>query len=167
MRNFVPRDPCKVGPRSIWILQMSKHRGNTTMHVVTQWMNSWNYMGCCCLVAKSCLTRCDPMNCSPSGSSVHGISQARTLEWVAIFFSRGSSPPRDQSRVSCIGKQVLYHWATREAQDYIHNRTTYYNRRAIKNLDSNPSDPSYLAVWSWTCHPDCLSFLSSPMKKWA
>ena len=48
-------------------------------------------------------------------SSVHGISQARTLEWVAISFSRGSSWPRDETCVSCIGRQILYHWATREA----------------------------------------------------
>ena len=48
----------------------------------------------CCSVAKSCLTLCDPLDCSPPGSSVHGISQARTLEWVAISFSRGSSQPR-------------------------------------------------------------------------
>ena len=45
----------------------------------------------CVLVAQSDLTLCDPMNCSPPGSSVHGISQARILEWVAIFFSRGYS----------------------------------------------------------------------------
>ena len=44
-----------------------------------------------CVVAQSCLTFCDPLDCSPSGSSVHGILQARRLEWVAIFFSRGSS----------------------------------------------------------------------------
>ena len=44
-------------------------------------------------VAQSCPTLCDPMDCSPPGSSVHGILQARTLEWVAIFFSRGSSRP--------------------------------------------------------------------------
>ena len=44
----------------------------------------------------SCVWLCNPMNCSPPGSSVHGISQAGTLEWVAISFSRGSSPPRDQ-----------------------------------------------------------------------
>ena len=45
----------------------------------------------CVLVAQSCLTLCDPMDCSPPGSSVHGILQARTLEWVVIAFSRGSS----------------------------------------------------------------------------
>ena len=43
------------------------------------------------------------MDCSPPGSSVHGVSQARILEWVAISFSRKSSGPRDQTRVSCIG----------------------------------------------------------------
>ena len=42
----------------------------------------------CCLVAKSCLTLCDPMDCSPPGSSVHGVLQARALEWVTISFSR-------------------------------------------------------------------------------
>ena len=45
---------------------------------------------------------CNPVSCSPPDSSVHGILQARTLEWVAIPFSRGSSRPRDQTRVSCI-----------------------------------------------------------------
>ena len=54
------------------------------------------------LVAQSCLTFCDPTDCSLPGSSVHGISQARILEWVAISFSRGSSCPRDQIQVSCI-----------------------------------------------------------------
>ena len=44
-----------------------------------------------------------------------GILQARTLEWVALPFSRGSSWPRDRNHVSCTGKQILYHWATREA----------------------------------------------------
>ena len=52
------------------------------------------------LVTKSCLTLCDPMGCSPLGSSIHGISQARILEWVAISFSRESSQPRDRTRVS-------------------------------------------------------------------
>ena len=57
---------------------------------------------------------CDPVDCSPSGSSVYGISQARILEWVAISFSRGSSQFRDWTCISCIGRQILYHWTTRE-----------------------------------------------------
>ena len=51
---------------------------------------------------QSCPTLCDPMDCSLPGSSVHGILQARILEWVAIPISRGSSLPRDQAWVSCI-----------------------------------------------------------------
>ena len=69
------------------------------------------------LVAKSCPTLWDPMDCSPSGSSVHGIFQARMLEWVAISSSRGSYRPRDWihvSCVSCMGRWILYHWATWE-----------------------------------------------------
>ena len=54
------------------------------------------------LVAQSCLTLCDYLNCSLPGSSVHGILQARILEWVAIPFSRGSSQPRNQTEVSWI-----------------------------------------------------------------
>ena len=50
---------------------------------------------CCCLITKSCLTLCDPMDCSPPGFSVHGISQARMLEWVTISFSRRSSQPKE------------------------------------------------------------------------
>ena len=52
------------------------------------------------LVAQSCLTLCDPTDCSLPGSSIHGILQARILEWVAIPFSRGSSQPRDQTQVA-------------------------------------------------------------------
>ena len=55
---------------------------------------------CCCLVAQSFLTLYDPMDCSLPGSSVHGILQARTLERVAISFSRGSSQPRDWTQDS-------------------------------------------------------------------
>ena len=56
---------------------------------------------CVCLVVQLCLTLCDPMACSPPGSSVHGISQARILEWVVISSSRGSSQPRDLTHSSC------------------------------------------------------------------
>ena len=66
-------------------------------------------------VAQSCPTLCDPMDCSLPGSSVHGILQARILEWVAISFSRGSSRPRDRTWVSCTGVRCFNLWATREA----------------------------------------------------
>ena len=54
-----------------------------------------------CLLAKLCPSRCNPMDYSPPVSSVHGISQARILEWVAISFTRGSFTPRDWTHVSC------------------------------------------------------------------
>ena len=60
------------------------------------------------------------MNCSPWGSSVHGISQTRILEWVAILFSRESSLPRDWTRVSCIPGRFFAGWATREAPAMFH-----------------------------------------------
>jgi len=63
------------------------------------------------LVAKSCPTVFDPMGCSPPGSSVHGILQARMLEWVAMPSSRVSSQARDQTGVFCLSsdRRILYH----------------------------------------------------------
>ena len=67
------------------------------------------------LVTQSCLTLFDPMDYSPLGSSVHGILQARILEWVAIPFSRESDRPRDWTQVSRIAGRLFTDWATREA----------------------------------------------------
>ena len=53
-------------------------------------------------IAQSCMTVCNPVDCSPPGCSVNGVLQARILAWVAMAFSRGSSQPRDQTHVSCI-----------------------------------------------------------------
>ena len=89
----------------------------------TTFPSSWlktkgvNVLGWLCSVAQSCPSLCDPMDRSPPGSSVHGILQARILEWVAIPFSRGSSQPRDLTHVSCVGRQILYHCATWEARE--------------------------------------------------
>ena len=69
--------------------------------------------------AQGCLTPYNPMDCSPPGSFVHGIFQARLLEWVSIFYSRGSSQHKDRtcvSYVSCIGRWILYNCAACEAQ---------------------------------------------------
>ena len=66
------------------------------------------------LVTQSCLTLCDSMNCSPPRSSVHGILQAKILEWVTIPFSRGSSLLRDRTQVSCTAGRFFTVWATRK-----------------------------------------------------
>ena len=68
-----------------------------------------------CCAALSRVWLCDPMDCSPPGSSVHGILQARILEWAAILFSRGSSQPRDQTWVSSIAGRFFTIWATWDA----------------------------------------------------
>ena len=69
-------------------------------------------------VAQLCPTLCDPVDYSPLGSSIHGILQARILEWVAISFSRGSSQPRDQTQISRIAGKFFTSWATREVPWY-------------------------------------------------
>ena len=72
-------------------------------------------------VAQSCPTLCNPMDYSLPGSSVHGIFQARVLEWVAISFSRGSSRPRDRTQVSCTAGRHFTIWDTRKALQNIKN----------------------------------------------
>ena len=72
----------------------------------------------CVLVAQSCLALCNPMDCSPPGSSVRGILQARMLEWVAISFSRGSSWPRDGTRVSWISGRLFTIWDNTDTKKF-------------------------------------------------
>ena len=72
-------------------------------------------MDLCVCVTQLCPTLCNPLDCSPPGSSVHEILQARILEWVAIPFSTGSSQPRHQTRVSHFAVRFFTIWATWEA----------------------------------------------------
>ena len=84
---------------------------------------------------------CDPMDYSLPGSSVHGILQARILEWVAISLSRGSSQSRTPTRISCIscmGRQILYHWATSEASHHI-----------MEGLQAALGMPAHTWIISW------------------
>ena len=89
------------------------------------------------LVTQSCPTHCDPVDYtySPSGSSVHEILQARILEWVAILFSRGSTWPKDWTRVSCIAGRFFTTWATRKA--------TYYK-------DYLQKGKKHILTWKWS-----------------
>ena len=91
--------------------------------VKTQRVQKWVWFGFG-LIAKLCPTLCNPMNCSLPGSSVCGIFQARTLEWVAISSSRGSSWPRDWTRVSCIAGRFFTVLATRKAR-HIYNWASF------------------------------------------
>ena len=90
----------------------------------------------CCM--HSALTLCDPTNCSPLGSSVHGILQARALDWVVISHARGSSQHTDWNCVSCVSwiGRILYHWATWEVPSKVRSWMVFF-----KNLVPT-------AVWS-------------------
>ena len=98
---------CSMLPSTHFHSPLSFHLRKIDVH--------WYFRKCCCLVAKLCPTLCDPKDCSSPDYSVHGISQVRILKWVAISFSRASSQPMDQNHISCMGRQILYCWATREA----------------------------------------------------
>ena len=91
---------------------MSSHRPSLTFnncqHYVFPYM-LFLVQQVCVLVVQSCLTLYDPVDCSPPGLSIHGIFQARILEWVAIAFSRRSSGPRDQTQVFCTAGKFSTH----------------------------------------------------------
>ena len=100
---------CKSNTVSLGIQLTQAVKLYCTSELVYQWKMK-------VLVAQLCLTLCNPTDYSPPGSSVHGILQARILEWVAIPFFRGSSRPKDQTWLSCIASGFFTVWATREAQ---------------------------------------------------
>ena len=106
----------------------------------------YSYVCCCYSVTKLCPTPCNPMDCSLTGSSIHGISQARILKQVAISFSRGSSGRRDQTQVtqgsnlSLLHWQViLYHWAMRAAQNLDTQNTIRFMMWCNRKLRVPPS----------------------------
>ena len=92
------------------------------------------------------------MDRSLTGSSAHGTSQARILEWVAISFSRGSSEAREQMCVSCIGRWILYHWATRKAHQV-------YDTILLTDMISMPYVRAPELILQWKI---CTPWLTSP-----
>ena len=116
----------------------------------------------CVLVAQSCPTLCDPVDCNPPGSSVHEIFQARILEWVAISFSRGSSQPRDWTWVSCTAGRFFANGATRDKLDnvipkksQILSGTTQQRFILIHEISTVDSGdfPGTLISMQWLSHP--------------
>ena len=105
----------KGGLKSQWWWALGISRWSVTWNIANTFSHSsWSLLSIGGVyvfsrsVVQSCPALCNPMGCSPLGSSVHGILQARILEWVAISTSSGSSRPRDWTRVSYIGRQTLY-----------------------------------------------------------
>ena len=115
---------CTTIPKCIWsfcygtFFLLHPRKGSEYRPFSSRTHHLWLVCMHTCSVTHLCPVLCDPMDCSPPGSSVHGIFQARILQRVTIAFSRGSSRPKGRtpiSCVSCVGRQVLYHWATWDA----------------------------------------------------
>ena len=115
--SWVLGKPLTLGPRRYWDIYLSMSQElDISMEEVEV------------LVDQLCPTLCDPMDDSPPGSSVYGISQARILEWVAIPFSRGSSLPRDWTQVSCFAGRIFTIWATHLSMTMSISVFLLYNR---------------------------------------
>ena len=119
-----------------------------------------NAICCCCLVAKSGLTLCDPMDCSSPGSSVHGISQARILERVAIAFSRNA-----------IWLVFLYEKEIRTQMNTMHRWDTQWEWPSTSQGERSLKKPMVPTFWFWTstiqnfekiyfCCSHCLVFVT-------
>ena len=110
----------------------------TYVHYILLYLPNISKGRCVCvLVAQSCLTLWNLMDCNPPGSSVHRIFQARILEWIAIPFSRGSSRLRDQTWVPHIVGKFFTIWATRKPKEDIVEHFSWHDCK------------SWLCFWHW------------------
>ena len=116
---------------------------------------------------QSFLTLCDHMDCSPPGSTVHGVLQARILEWVAVPFSRGSSWPRDWTQVSCISciaGEFFTRWVTWEALSILYIESAVCVCQSQSLNSSHPLSPSwypqayFLCLCLYFCFADKITF---------
>ena len=118
----------------------------------------WHFLAycCCCLVSQSCPTLLRPHGLQPSRLSVHGISQAKILEWVAISSSRGSN--------LCLlhGRRILCHWATREALTY-HWYTSNINWIVVVQLLSHVG--LFVTPWTAACQASLFFTISLSLLK--
>ena len=99
-----------------WMEEPGRLQSTGSQRVGRDW--GTNIVTVTAIAAQSCLTLWDSMDCSPPCSSIHGVFQARVLEWVAIPFSRACSQPRDRTWVSHTAGRFFTLWATREADGF-------------------------------------------------
>ena len=155
----------KMGRRLSWAFFQRRHRDDQQIH--EKMFNINNHQGnanqthneisshTCkkvCMCDQLCPTFYDPMDCSSPGSSVHGIFQARKLEWVAISSSRGSSWPRDRTCVFCLERQILYQWAMWEVpcQNSCYQKTISTGRDVEKrNVFSQYNSTTMYCRWDY------------------
>ena len=103
---------------------------------------------CACSVTQSCPTLCDPVECSLLGSSIHGIFQARVLEWVAIFFSRGIFLTQGLNSGFLQSRQILNHLSHQRSLWWaLYNPTIYFLYNIIVFATLSVLLPSSLTIW--------------------
>ena len=112
---------------------------------------------------QSCPTLCNPMDSSPPGSSVHGIFQAKILELVAVSFSRGPSPPRDQTLSSSICRQILYHCAIWKNHISCMNQLSSVQLLSCVQLFATPWTAAHRASLSITNSQSLLKLMSTEL----
>ena len=144
-------------------------------HICLHYSCAWKYpflllvsRSCVCMCAQSCLTLCDPMDCSPPGCSVHGISQARILEWIAISYFRGSSQKGLNLHLfasPALAGRFFTTWATGEASGspthlLRHSAKSSLNNHNLQDLQIPwrryflVSDVNFIGlVWWWKSEP--------------
>ena len=118
------------------------------------------------LVAQSFPTLCDPTDCSPPVSSVHGILQARTLEWITIPFSRGSSWPRDQTQVSCIADKLFTCNFNFNSFLFTHFYSLVFILQPWQTPAGSPLITLFHSTGPLFMFSFCLSFQSTPFFTW-
>ena len=149
---------------ALWLVELKENWSRTqkwkyfinNILLIICWNDKiWGGGGCCYLVTELCQTLLQPHGLYPTRLSAHGISQANILEWVVLPFSRGSSQSRDQINVSCIRRQIFYHWATREAQyfGYISLKKIYYLNSICFTFLTWPS-----SIYNYLCSLHYTSF---------
>ena len=128
--------------------------GTSTQYSVITYMRKWKSGS---EVSQSCPTLCDPMDCSPPSSSIHGILQARILEWIAISFSKGSSQPRDRTHVSRIVDRHFTVWAN--VADTVHPCFNGILPQSYFSLFFKHM-PAELAFFNWTIFKVFIAFVT-------
>ena len=96
------------------------------------------YVSLLLLFSHLVISLCNPKAFIPPGSSVHGVLKRRILQWVAISFCRGSSRSRDRTYISCIGRKILYHWATRKATSMFHYKCVKMSQWGFDYASDSP-----------------------------
>ena len=133
----------QISPEADQVVRYSQLFQNFSQFIVMHTVKGFGIVNKAEISLQLCPVICNPMDCSPPGSSVHGILQARMLEWVAILFSRGSSQLRAQTWVSSITGGFFTIWATREALASLNLTildTSYHNSQDTETLHPSISD---------------------------